>query len=447
MSDQPKFTCGDCKKSFKDGSLLDQHFQKQITCNTCAKTFCFKSRYRNPKYHGSQCDRRVSCPMCNAMVVGLSKHLAQAHSSDKTLPCAHCPKSYRSKEGLLHHMQTNHPDVVYQCSSCDKSFVIESEYQRHCEIHNVDSLVCKLCNRAFKLKSVYKAHMVAHKRGRICKGCKKSFESVKSLEAHTQNQKLCSICNKIFCNKLSYYSNVHRAACEGATICLTCGEKFSGAPNNHELKHFRDSKAIHKFTCEQCGKCYLSSAALTNHTESAHANIKYDCEQCGKSFVNKGYYDYHVKGHTVTFVCKACNREFNHQAIYRRHIKKCNIPQSAWVCDVCGQELMTRQTLHLHKRIHTGEKPYTCSYCSRSFARHGTYADHLRTHTKEKPHKCPVCGKGFTQRTACKIHIRSHNRGSEAAPATHECCICGLTLATIGQLRAHAKVHGAEILS
>lgn len=438
LSDRAQLTCPDCNKFFRESSHLDHHIEKQLSCGSCSKVFCTKSSYRNRKNH--KCDIRKACPICGSIVMKLAYHMKQIHPENK-ISCVHCDRSFRIRSTLLEHIQISHQDVKFECTDCNKYFYIEADFVRHRELHK-GPLLCLLCNRSFKIKYAYDAHLLSHSEGRTCNQCKQSFDEVGTLERHVKNQISCAKCDKVFCNKTAYYSNVHRSVCEAG--CLICGESFTGPARNHLVKH-RDVVA-QSYTCDKCGKGYQSILALTYHVDSVHSKIKYDCKQCGKSFSSKGHYEYHVKGHKTTYTCGTCNRQFNYRPKYRNHIKFCDKPMPALVCDICGKELSSSHGLVLHKRGHTGEKPYKCSVCERSFARSGTYRDHVRTHTKEKPHKCSICGKGFSQATACKVHIRSHNR-RVTTPVTHECCICGKVLPTLGQLRAHAKTHNAELLS
>jgi len=73
------------------------------------------------------------------------------------------------------------------------------------------------------------------------------------------------------------------------------------------------------------------------------------------------------------------------------------VEKSSLECDVCFRTFISKSKLCVHKRTHTGEKPYACDVCGRSFTTKSDLVRHNRTHTGEKPYACGYCEKKNAQ--------------------------------------------------
>ncbi|XP_023269439.1 zinc finger protein Aiolos-like [Seriola lalandi dorsalis] len=78
-------------------------------------------------------------------------------------------------------------------------------------------------------------------------------------------------------------------------------------------------------------------------------------------------------------------------------------------CDICGLSCVSINVLLVHKRSHTGERPFHCSQCGASFTQKGNLLRHIKLHSGEKPFKCPMCSYACRRRDALSGHLRTHS--------------------------------------
>ncbi|NXF12339.1 IKZF4 protein, partial [Smithornis capensis] len=88
------------------------------------------------------------------------------------------------------------------------------------------------------------------------------------------------------------------------------------------------------------------------------------------------------------------------------------LPNGKLKCDICGMVCIGPNVLMVHKRSHTGERPFHCNQCGASFTQKGNLLRHIKLHSGEKPFKCPFCNYACRRRDALTGHLRTHSGGS-----------------------------------
>ncbi|KAM6461969.1 zinc finger protein Helios isoform 5-T5 [Liasis olivaceus] len=110
------------------------------------------------------------------------------------------------------------------------------------------------------------------------------------------------------------------------------------------------------------------------------------------------------------------------------------LPNGKLKCDVCGMVCIGPNVLMVHKRSHTGERPFHCNQCGASFTQKGNLLRHIKLHSGEKPFKCPYCSYACRRRDALTGHLRTHSVGKP-----HKCNYCGRSYKQRSSLEEHKE--------
>ncbi|CAL8255737.1 zinc finger protein Eos [Gadus morhua] len=115
------------------------------------------------------------------------------------------------------------------------------------------------------------------------------------------------------------------------------------------------------------------------------------------------------------------------------------LPNGKLQCDICGMICIGPNVLMVHKRSHTGERPFQCSQCGASFTQKGNLLRHIKLHSGEKPFKCPICNYACRRRDALTGHLRTHTVSSPKAGKTLKCERCGRSYKQQSTLEEHME--------
>ncbi|XP_035813106.1 zinc finger protein Eos isoform X2 [Amphiprion ocellaris] len=115
------------------------------------------------------------------------------------------------------------------------------------------------------------------------------------------------------------------------------------------------------------------------------------------------------------------------------------LPNGKLQCEVCGMICIGPNVLMVHKRSHTGERPFQCNQCGASFTQKGNLLRHIKLHSGEKPFKCPICNYACRRRDALAGHLRTHAVSSPTVGKPFKCSSCSRSYKQKSTLEEHLE--------
>ncbi|XP_038616805.1 zinc finger and BTB domain-containing protein 24 [Tachyglossus aculeatus] len=164
------------------------------------------------------------------------------------------------------------------------------------------------------------------------------------------------------------------------------------------------------------------------------------CEDCGRVFKYRHFLAVHRRSHTGErpFQCGECGKGFSQKHSLLVHTRM-HTGERPYACTVCGKALTTKHSLVEHMSLHTGQKSFTCDQCGKYYSQKRQLKSHYRVHTGRALPECNHCHRKFMDASQLKKHLRTH---TGEKPFT--CEICGKSFTAKSSLQTHIRIHRGE---
>jgi len=278
-SGRKEYICAICNKHIKRKDYFARHIKKihdghTVKCDLC-ETTCkkpFHLAYHRMMRHDIEtkgytiyrCPVSSDCKFKTLNQSSMNKHVAIAHSEERTYGCEICGKMFKTELSVKKHVdQFHHKIRKFKCDICGHGFNSNAEAKKHKAIMHIEEgkkpdIMCQTCGKVFAVPYQLVRHTrYVHdvKKDWICDKCPPG-ESIKydrvSLLRHIaimhDKTNTCCICQKAFWHQSGLrlhwrafhmkYKQFHCKQCKSSwTRFVTVREHFGS-------KHFNGNKRI-----------------------------------------------------------------------------------------------------------------------------------------------------------------------------------------------------------
>lgn len=325
-----------------------------------------------------------------------------ANSNDAVHACDYCGKKFRSQTNLEVHRKTHTGELPYKCNVCDHACAQSSKLKRHMKIHrtpedrtsnagSVETIDGEESEDDDDLEEEEDEEDEMEEEEAEDLSVPSQLPSKNSIQSASLVGELM---DKFGLSNIAQYSEAYKQALQESGSALKLQLASKDRDNNNstslpaQLKMREDFKGLLPGPPPQP----LPLFPPFNDSYEATKRLKLDLERGdwwlpGLSRETKG-----VPGPSALLPGPLIKKES------RRND----------TCEFCGKVFKNCSNLTVHRRSHTGEKPYKCELCSYACAQSSKLTRHMKTHGRigKDVYRCRFCEMPFSVPSTLEKHMR-----------------------------------------
>lgn len=373
----------------------------------------------------------------------------QAAMANPMHACEFCGKKFRFQSNLLVHRRTHTGDKSYKCSSCDFTCFQASKLKQHMKVHASSE------DRTSNAGSVEtfdgddsqdeiedEEEMIGEEEEEedddeemeyeaedLSVGSKseKQFDMKGDMLSHTPSSLVGELMDKFGLSNIPQYSEALKQAWQesnkaalqfqltsrdrdnnNSSALTPLSDKFNGLPAALRL---REEFAKNMLQSQQAQT--PNQVPMYNPFESPFEQakrLKLDNNEWwslpGLHRSDAFFENLKAKTHIAPMSSGGSggpgSNMMHHNSLMKKESKRND------TCEFCGKVFKNCSNLTVHRRSHTGEKPYKCELCSYACAQSSKLTRHMKTHGRmgKDVYRCRFCDMPFSVPSTLEKHMR-----------------------------------------
>ncbi|XP_031626559.1 B-cell lymphoma/leukemia 11A isoform X3 [Contarinia nasturtii] len=362
----------------------------------------------------------------------------EAQSTDGVHACEFCGKKFRFQVNLLIHRRTHTDDKSYKCNSCDFTCFQASKLKRHLKVHatpedrtsNAGSVetfdgdesnpedeedVEEIEDEEANEEMEYEAEDLS-----VGSKSEKQFDMKRDLLlGHPPPSLVGELMDKFGLSNIPQYSEALKQAWQekalqmqlsikdrdnnNSSAMAPLSEKLNGLPAALRLREEFTKNMLQSQQAQTPNQVPMYNPNPFDSPFDPAKRMKLDNDAWWSLpglHRNDPFFE-NLKAKTHNIIPTSTANLMQNPLIKKDHKRNDT-------CEYCGKVFKNCSNLTVHRRSHTGEKPYKCELCSYACAQSSKLTRHMKTHGRsgKDVYRCRFCDMPFSVPSTLEKHMR-----------------------------------------